>query len=79
MPSLRSAGVLLGIVLVLLVASTSTAEGRFDETLTVFPLADNGRVAMLFNFSLEWDSDETGTFPSCFSAHKLVLGPEPSC
>lgn len=54
---------MLGMLMVVLMASLSTTEGHFDETLTVYPLADNGRVAMLFNFTLEWDSDETGTLP----------------
>lgn len=54
---------MLGMLLLVLIASLSFAEGHFDEALTIYPLADNGRVAMLFNFTLEWDSDETGTLP----------------
>jgi phosphatidylinositol glycan class T len=55
-----------GFILVIAVAVFGLAaldravEAQFAEQLTVFPLAHHGHVALLFNFTLDWDADPSG-------------------
>ena len=63
--------ILLGVLLLALTVLIIPTGAAFEETLTVLPLAHHGHVALLFNFTLDWDADTSGTLLSNYRAYLL--------
>lgn len=57
----KPVGILLGVLFTTICILSHPTEAAFGETLTVFPLAHHGHVALLFNFTIDWDSDASGS------------------
>lgn len=56
----RPTGLILLAAVILLV--TGPVKAVFREQLQVLPLSHHGHVALVFGFTIDWDSDELGTF-----------------